>query len=230
MFCVLLVTCIISRTVCSLLCLLRAVSRALYVLCSICNVQYLAHCLFCVTFLTCNISRTVLFRVLVVARSMSCTVCPVLYLLRVVPGALFCFVVYLLREVCRALFVLCCICYVQYLAHCIICVLLVTCSISRTVCFVFYLLRVVSRALQILYSICYVQYVAYCFVLCSNGLVKINAVLGNSVQKRVNSMQTRVNSMQRKKQIRHSDWSIIKETHRQPIKCEPWMSQQNLKI
>ena len=30
--------------------------------------------------------------------------------------------------------------------------------------------------------------------------------------------------------MRHSNWSIIKETHRQPIKCEPWMSQQNLKI
>ena len=52
----------------------------------------------------------------------------------------------------------------------------------------------------------------------------------NSVQKRVNSVQKRVNSVQRKKQIRHSDRSIIKETHRQPIKCEPWMSQQNLKI
>ena len=52
----------------------------------------------------------------------------------------------------------------------------------------------------------------------------------NSVQKRVNSVQKRVNSVQRKKQIRHSDWSIIKETHRKPIKCEPWMSHQNLKI
>ena len=41
-----------------------------------------------------------------------------------------------------------------------------------------------------------------------------------------NSVQKRVNSVQRKKQIRHSDRSIIKETHRQPIKCEPWMSQQ----
>ena len=37
---------------------------------------------------------------------------------------------------------------------------------------------------------------------------------GNSVQQRVNSVQKRVNSVQRKKQIRHSDWSIIKETHR----------------
>ena len=51
----------------------------------------------------------------------------------------------------------------------------------------------------------------------------------NSVQKRVNSVQKRVNSVQRKKQIRHSDWSIIKETHKQPIKYEPWMLQHNLK-
>ena len=36
---------------------------------------------------------------------------------------------------------------------------------------------------------------------------------GNSVQKRVNSVQKKVNSVQRKKQIRQSDWSIIKETH-----------------
>ena len=53
---------------------------------------------------------------------------------------------------------------------------------------------------------------------------------GNSVQKRVNSVQKRVNSVQRKKQTIHSDWSIIKETHREPIKYEPWMSQQNLKM
>ena len=36
----------------------------------------------------------------------------------------------------------------------------------------------------------------------------------NSVQERVNSVQERVNSVQREKQIRHSDWSIIKKTHR----------------
>ena len=52
----------------------------------------------------------------------------------------------------------------------------------------------------------------------------------NSVQKRVNSVQKRVNSVQREKQTIHSDWSIIKETHREPIKYEPLMSQQNLKI
>ena len=42
-----------------------------------------------------------------------------------------------------------------------------------------------------------------------------------------NSVQKRVNSVQRKKQIRHSNWSIIKETHKQPIKYEPSMLQQN---
>ena len=38
-------------------------------------------------------------------------------------------------------------------------------------------------------------------------------------------MQERVNSVQRKKQTRHSDWSIIKETQTQLMKCEPCMSQ-----
>ena len=66
--------------------------------------------------------------------------------------------------------------------------------------------------------------------LLSSDCLRLMQFSGNSVQKRVNSLQKRVNSVQRKKQIRHSDWSIIKETHREPIKYEPWMSQQNLKI
>ena len=50
------------------------------------------------------------------------------------------------------------------------------------------------------------------------------------IQRRRELIQCRRGLIHRKESIRHSDWSMIKETHKQPIKCEPWMSQQNLKI
>ena len=68
---------------------------------------------------------------------------------------------YLLRVVSRTLYNLCSICYVYCLAHCMFCVLFVTCNISRTVCSVF-LLRVLSRALFVLCYVCYVQYLVHC--------------------------------------------------------------------
>ena len=50
--------------------------------------------------------------------------------------------------------------------------------------------------------------------LLSSDWLRYMQFLGISVQKRVNSVQKRVNSVPRKKQTVHSDWSIIKETHR----------------
>ena len=59
-----------------------------------------------------------------------------------------------------------------------------------------------------------IRLIIYMEKLLSSDWLRYMQFSDNSVQKRVNSVQKKVNSVQRKKQIRHSDWSIIKETHR----------------